>query len=571
MKMQNKAMKTKTITLVCMLILFCCSNLISKEAGTESKSPASGTITVYTTPDLYTLAMRWAGEFTIANPNQAIKVFKVEKSEIPSFLTSGDNLCLVPDESSISGSTTPVFQVVVGREIMVPVISSKNPYLQDINKKGISRESLAKSLSGTGKMNWGTLLGNSLTAPVKYYMLNDEFTKSVITGFLKTDESSVSRITIKSKEDLFSALQNDPSAIGFCRMTDILKPNSSGFTENLLLMPIDKNGNGKRDNMEKIYSNFQDFSRGVWIGKYPKSLTSNLFCLAKTQPANEAEIAFLNWVLTSGQDFLPATGYSDLVSNERQSQMDKLIKTSVVSTPPQETNSLAKIVLLVLVVIVAGSFTLDLIIRRYRKNSSGHTTHSEEQHGVFEEKNVNLPKGLYYDKTHTWAFMEQDGSVKIGIDDFLQHVTGPITSIAMKKPGDRIKKGDRLCIIIQKGKHLNIYAPVSGTIKSYNHLLSGNSSMINTAPYSDGWVYVVEPSNWVREIEFLSMADKYKTWLTAEFARLKDFLAASMQVHTPMHAGLILQDGGALKDNVLADLGPEVWEDFQTKFINTSR
>ncbi len=34
---------------------------------------------------------------------------------------------------------------------------------------------------------------------------------------------------------------------------------------------------------------------------------------------------------------------------------------------------------------------------------------------------------------------------------------------------------------------------------------------------------------------------------------------------------VVLQDGGELKDNVLADLGPEVWEEFQTKFIDPSK
>ncbi len=33
----------------------------------------------------------------------------------------------------------------------------------------------------------------------------------------------------------------------------------------------------------------------------------------------------------------------------------------------------------------------------------------------------------------------------------------------------------------------------------------------------------------------------------------------------------ILQDGGELRDNILADQGPEVWEEFQRKFIDLSR
>jgi hypothetical protein len=84
-------------------------------------------------------------------------------------------------------------------------------------------------------------------------------------------------------------------------------------------------------------------------------------------------------------------------------------------------------------------------------------------------------------------------------------------------------------------------------------------------------VYLIEPKNWLREIQFLFMAEKYKEWLQYEFIRLKDFLAASIRSNTNVYAHVILQDGGELTDNVLADLGPEVWEDFQNKFIDISK
>ena len=164
--------------------------------------------------------------------------------------------------------------------------------------------------------------------------------------------------------------------------------------------------------------------------------------------------------------------------------------------------------------------------------------------------------------------MEKDGSVKIGIDDFLQHITGPMSGIGMKPAGVKIKKGDPLLTIIQKGKHLIIYSPVSGTITAGNQGLITNSSALNAAPYTDGWVYMIEPTNWPLEIQFLSMADKYRTWLKGEFSRLKDFITAAVNPGTPGYAFIPMQDGGEMKDNILADLGPEVWEDFQTKFID---
>ena len=167
--------------------------------------------------------------------------------------------------------------------------------------------------------------------------------------------------------------------------------------------------------------------------------------------------------------------------------------------------------------------------------------------------------------------MEKNGTVRIGINDFLQHITGSITRIKMKDRGDKITKGEPLFSIIQNGKQLTIYSPVSGTIITSNDSLGTNSSLLNSLPYSDGWIYMVEPSNWKREIQFMIMGDKFSSWLNNEFSRVKDFLASSVNVKELDYSHVVLQDGGMLKDHVLEDFGPEVWEDFQTRFIDSSK
>ena len=564
-------MKTKVITLFCLLFFFLCNNLSSKDAETKNNPPAPGKISVYSAPELFNMATKWAEEYSAANPGQNITVIKLEVRSIPDLLNKGEYICFVSNEFHPSGNPEPVFQIVVGREIIVPVINSENPFLVEINQQGISCEALARSLKNSGKMQWGTLLNNGQAAPVRYFILNDDFTRSRVADFIKAGPSAFSVIKCENKDVLISSIQNDPYAIGFCRLTDILQPNSQTYAKNIQLMPVDKNGNGKLDYMEKIYDNFQDFTRGVWIGKYPKALTNNIYCVSKTQPSNVIGLAFLQWVLTSGQDFMNSRGFCDLASSERLLQLDKLVSTNIYVESPKESNSIAKLVLLILAVLVVISFTLDLFIRKYRNKKAVLRDLIPGPSKVFDEKNLIIPSGLYFDSTHTWAFMEQDGKVKIGIDDFLQHITGPITGIGMKNPGVRINKGDQLCIIIQKGKHLIIHSPVSGTIIAQNTTLNTDSSLINNSPYSGGWLYMIEPSNWLREIEFLSMADKYRAWLSGEFTRLKDFLAVVLQTKTPQFDQIIVQDGGVLKDHVLADLSPEVWEDFQTKFINTAR
>jgi len=65
--------------------------------------------------------------------------------------------------------------------------------------------------------------------------------------------------------------------------------------------------------------------------------------------------------------------------------------------------------------------------------------------------------------------------------------------------------------------------------------------------------------------------DKHKQHIKKEFSRLKDFLAVSLNANSEKYARIILQDGGELRDGTLSNLGPEVWEDSQTNFIDPSR
>ena len=67
------------------------------------------------------------------------------------------------------------------------------------------------------------------------------------------------------------------------------------------------------------------------------------------------------------------------------------------------------------------------------------------------------------------------------------------------------------------------------------------------------------------------MVEKYREWLDDEFTRLKDFLANTANNNQLVYQHIVLQDGGELKDEVLADLGPEIWEEFQTRFLDVSK
>ena len=564
-------MKTRILLFIGMLLITF-SNVSSQETGSKNNVTQKGAINVLSSPDLYNLTTKWAGEYERLNPKVSIIVKMGSDAGIAGMLKAGTGIGIISQGSDPAHHIESAWNIVIGRDMIVPVINAKNPFLDEINQIGISPEAFIRIIESRENLTWGSLLGNGQNIPVHCYMVNDASVKSGVADFVKVNPDVVSMMTVETGAELVAAIRKDPDAIGFCRMVSILDANNQTLAENIRLLPIDKNGNGKIDYMEKIYDNLQTFSRGVWIGKYPKALSGNIYAVSAVQPNNENESAFLTWVLTDGQKFLNQQGFSDLVASERQTQLDKLInipETALASS--YNRVDILKLVLLIIIAIAVIGFIADMVIRSMRNKITALPDSGSAQVHAFDEESVIIPKGLYFDKTHTWAFMEKDGSVKVGIDDFLQRITGALTRIEMKKPGEKIKKGDQLLTIIRNGKQLHLYAPVSGTITAQNTTLITNSSMLNTAPYSDGWVYMIEPANWLREIQFLTMAEKYKAWLKDEFSRLKDFFAAALTAQTPEYAYVAMQDGGEMMNNILADLGPKVWEDFQTKFIDTAR
>jgi len=532
------------------------------------KSSAADTLRITTTPEISSMAKAWAEGYTNSNPSLAVKVIVATDSrQAEEFLTRG-MMGFVTSQNLKSPSVEKGWHTIVGRDIIVPVMNISNPAKEDIMKHGITTANFISIINGKP-----VILGSETAKSVSanYYYIKDSEMDGMISSFLGATNLSNSGTEIDDANSLIAALEKDPAAFGFCNLAMVSDLAAQAMNGKLTLVPIDRNSNGIIDATENIYTDLNQFMRGVWIGKYPRSLSTGIYAAGIERPESEDAKAFLKWVITDGQKLLADNGYSDLLIAERQKAVDQMNEARVYSAAATETKS----PIAVLVVIFAGALALvilaDLAFRYIKRMRTASYEPIPESDKGFSEGSVVVPKGVYFDKAHTWAFMEQDGMVKVGIDDFLQHVTGAITKVQMKKEGSEVKKGEQILSIIQNGKHLDIYAPVSGVIRELNIALEANSGLINSSPYNEGWIYRIEPSNWFRENQLLFYADKYRQYLSQEFTRLKDFVAAVLADRNPELSHVVLQDGGELREGILSQMGPEVWEDFQTKYIDPSR
>lgn len=459
------------------------------------------------------------------------------------------------------------FKVVVGHSAVVPVFNSSNPLLKLISEKGISSPDVLKIL--TERTYWSQIFNGGPDNPVQIIAENNQVI-TCLAKYCRTDPSLFKQISIMSAGELIRAIRNNVNAIGFCKLPDLLSAETGQLPENLSFMPVDKNSNNRIDAFEMIYDNTEELSRGIQIGKYPSALCTDIFAAMQVKPTDKNTIAFLDWLITGGNHTAAASGFTSLVQLEKESSLYNLTGLKVTGTNNEPTRSTGIWLFLISIVILIGIITV-LIFGFSGKKESVSSSNPVTPVRAFSWNSIRIPKGLYFDKSHTWSFLEKDGKVRIGIDDFLQHVTGSITNVRLKQNGEFIRRGEKILTLVRNGKQLNIHSPISGTIAGKNVSLGEDSSFLNKSPFDEGWIYLVEPVNWEREIQFMLMSEKYRDWIKEEFSRLKDFLSNILNAGKPAYANLILQDGGELTDNVLADLDPELWEDFQIHFIDSCK
>jgi len=130
-----------------------------------------------------------------------------------------------------------------------------------------------------------------------------------------------------------------------------------------------------------------------------------------------------------------------------------------------------------------------------------------------------VPDGLYYTKDHEWVKLEGN-LARIGVTDYAQKQLGDVVYVELPEVGKVVKQvGESKAKEAELGAVESIkavsaiYSPLSGTVKETNQVLQDRPELINTSPYDEGWVCVLEPSDLEAERENLLSPDAYAIFL----------------------------------------------------------
>jgi phosphate transport system substrate-binding protein len=288
--------------------------------------PLTGTISVSGAFALYPMMTVWADEFQKLHPDVQ---FDVQGGGAGKGMT--DTIAGAVDIGMISRSIKQeetdqgIFWVAVTKDAVFPIISDKNPVFADIIAKGISQETFNKIFITGEIKTWGEVVGKpEIKDEIHVYSRSDsagaaEMWAKFSGGKVQDD---IKGIGVNGEPALVDTVIKDPLGIGFSNLNSVFDLISGGLVPGAIVPPIDVNKNGTADADEYLETKDKAVE-AVKSGKYPAPPARFENLATKGKPSGLV-LAFIEWILTDGQQYLDQAGYVQLTPEQQAESLAKL-------------------------------------------------------------------------------------------------------------------------------------------------------------------------------------------------------------------------------------------------------
>ena len=126
------------------------------------------------------------------------------------------------------------------------------------------------------------------------------------------------------------------------------------------------------------------------------------------------------------------------------------------------------------------------------------------------------PDDLRYSSEHEWA-RQEGGRVRVGITQFAAEKMSDLVFIELPQVGAQVSFMQPFGVIESVKAVSDLFAPVSGTVVEVNTALASTPEVVNSDPYGQGWIILVEPTD-AGELQKLMTAQQYRTVVGEEGA-----------------------------------------------------
>ncbi|NNK33758.1 MAG: response regulator [Xanthomonadales bacterium] len=147
---------------------------------------------------------------------------------------------------------------------------------------------------------------------------------------------------------------------------------------------------------------------------------------------------------------------------------------------------------------------------------------SKKERGLGRE--FYVPGGVLISDGHCWASLAEDGTARVGLDDFAKKLLGRIDSIEMPEIGLHARIGDILFSINQDGRLADFRAPLSGKVVRVNEAVRSDCTALDESSYGENWICVIEGDNLDAELASSKIGRSAVAFIQEEIDRFRKFL-----------------------------------------------
>jgi glycine cleavage system H protein len=119
-----------------------------------------------------------------------------------------------------------------------------------------------------------------------------------------------------------------------------------------------------------------------------------------------------------------------------------------------------------------------------------------------------FPTVLKYSDAGLWI-KQEDGLFRIGISDFIQQHNGDIAFVNLPPAETMLNAGDELAAIETVKVNISFPSPIKGRIVETNSFLIESPELINQEPYGRGWMVVIQPEDFQKDLGNFLAAEAY--------------------------------------------------------------
>jgi len=318
-------MKNITIFTISFFLMFLAS---CKPVGNknDTSTELTGYISLSGAFALYPITVLWADEFKKLHSGVKIDISAGGAGKgIADALSQMVDLGMVSREISPKEVELGAWYVALTKDAVLPTINTDNPFMKEFYEKGVTKDLLI-NVFVTGEIKtWEALLGKEGNTPIHLYTRSDACGAAAMWAqFLGTNQEELQGTGVFGDPGVADAIKNDKYGLGYNNVNYVYDITSRNKFAKLEVLPLDFNGNNTLDTNENCYQSLDKINDAIVRGDYPSPPARDLYFVSKGKPQKKEVIAFIDWILTEGQQYVSQAGYVPLSKEKIETELAKI-------------------------------------------------------------------------------------------------------------------------------------------------------------------------------------------------------------------------------------------------------